>query len=248
MDETQILIAIEIAFQWQSSDRWSESYWLSKEHRNKTQIGWEKSRLARSLEQLRYSRDDIEHIEQSSISAFQVATVAESTIERRHCQLNELRGLLRQFAPELMPLVPVVNFWNDRPADLTSFVEQMIEIESKLRVKLLSTKQGKATEISSALDGSVINSESTAQEPGWTKEKADKAMKTMIVDLDGIDAVIGWSQREWADKLGCPKSTVGNTDTWKMIQQEKRERRDAFRGRSREDSLDEVSSLDVEFK
>ena len=58
---------------------------------------------------------------------------------------------------------------------------------------------------------------------------------SMIAEMaSNLEAVKGWTAQQWANRLGCGKSTVVETQTWKTLsfvrQQAKAEKRNDRRG------------------
>lgn len=132
--------ACEIAAKWKSLDRWEESYWLATRHHEARLLGEEESRKAQTAEWAGYTAEVPRHKERAE-QAFFVAKEARKEVAFRELELEVLRDLLLTLSPELMRLVPVVDFWDGQPADLIQFANWMVEIQSRLLEKFATTFQ-----------------------------------------------------------------------------------------------------------
>jgi hypothetical protein len=124
------------------------------------------------------------------------AETCRQTVIAESGRLLTVKNWLRQNAPRLLPLVPVVDFFDQQPADFQPFVEAMVKLESEL-LSLPST-------------GSQATRDATAS--------TETVNERMFSTLGTRPESAGWSAQQWADHLNVKsKSTIAETDAWQSL-------------------------------
>jgi hypothetical protein len=133
--ERQKIIAA--VMEWETPAAWKIAFNLgAKFHKYKASAA-ENRELAR-----KYPDDAI--WAKAAERAERAAEIYHQQIVEKHGKLLEVKNYLRLNEPDLLPLVPIVDFFGEPPADVLSLAKNMELVESALRVRMAQPGGGQA--------------------------------------------------------------------------------------------------------
>ena len=165
---------LKLVRKWQDARRWLSSFTAAEVCRDEDQ----KARRAGTV----YAGEVAGHEQR--------ATQYRQVVDLRTSELNKLETLLRQHAPKLLTLVPIVNFCESPPADLAPWLNAMREIEGEIRVLLQveDQKPAKGDYPKASVEQRALAV--LVNHPDWT-------VKQIAADVD--------TSREYLSSKHCPK-------------------------------------------
>lgn len=196
MDTKDAKRILELARQWQDSRCWLSAYHHAEQCREQDHRGYAVANV--------YPVESTRH--------FEKAKRARQIVDARHAELLELANLLRDHAPKLLRLVPIVKFWNPPPDDLTPWLSAMREIEAEFLVLVdEAIAKARLTEPPAAdVVTPAPNDQTTTKRATFNARMIDK--------IQNSPESRDWSASQWVEFLGCKsKSTVHSQPMWNEL-------------------------------
>ena len=191
---------IELARQWQDARRWLSSFTAAEVCRDEDK----KAHRARSV----YPGEVAGH-EQRSTQHRQV-------VDDRHSELNKLETLLRQHAPKLLTLVPIVNFCESPPADLAPWLNAMREIEAEVLAGRLDANDADTEQTTDNMErlAAVFGDSGGKMLAVIQNDDLSTDMKLRAAERIDKPRITGMNAEQLGKTLGVSGQAVRKTDWW----------------------------------
>ena len=229
MDQASSDRILELAWKWQNRVTWDIGFEAADEWRKYRDKANQDLATAKRMQDLGQHGEMLELFRHDAERDKEIAETCHKQVIASHQDLLNLANLLREHAPKLLRLVPVVNFHEAPPADLLPWLSAMREIEGEILALVEPTAtptntveppSGGGVDVAGLLDRLAVLFGDSGGKMLRVVNDPDLTTDQKLHEMERIDQprIAGMNSNQLGEILSVTGQAIRTTDWWRERQ------------------------------